>query len=146
MIINYSQFTPWASLIGGLLIGVSATVFILGLGRIAGIAGIVAGALQGVARGSTRGQSATLLFLVGLIAAPWLWTLFSPLPPMRSVAGPGMLIFAGLLVGFGVRMGNGCTSGHGVCGLSRLSRRSLVNVITFVGAGVVTVVALRMLS
>ncbi len=146
MTIDYSQFTPWASLIGGLLIGVSASVFILGLGRIAGIAGIVAGALQGVASGSMKGQSARLLFLVGLIAAPWLWTLFSPLPPMQSVAGTGMLIVAGLLVGVGVRMGNGCTSGHGVCGLSRFSMRSLANVFTFIGAGVVAVTAVRLLS
>ncbi len=146
MTIDYSQFTPWASLVGGLLIGVSASVFILGIGRIAGIAGILASAMQGVASGSMRGQSARLLFLIGLIVAPWLWTLFSPLPPMQSVTGTGMLIAAGLLVGVGVRMGNGCTSGHGVCGLSRLSIRSLFNVLAFIGAGVVAVTALRLLS
>ena len=146
MTLDYSQFTPWASLIGGLLIGLSATVYILGLGRIAGIAGIVASGLQGFARGSLRGQSVPLWFLIGLIAAPWLWVLFTPLPPMQSVAGTPMLIVAGLIVGVGVRMGNGCTSGHGVCGLSRFSIRSLVNVLMFIAAGVLAVTALRLLS
>ncbi len=146
MNIDYSHFTPWASLAGGLLIGVSAAIYILGLGRIAGIAGIVGGVLQAIRSGSFRGQSERLLFLLGMIAAPWLWTLFKPLPPMQSVAGAGTLVIAGLLVGIGVRMGNGCTSGHGVCGLSRFSLRSLANVIMFIGAGVATVTIVRLLS
>lgn len=146
MNIDYSHFTPWASLVGGGLIGISASVYILGLGRIAGIAGIVGGALQGLVRGSWRGQSVRLSFLLGMISAPWLWMLFRPLPPMQSVAGTGLLVVAGLLVGVGVRMGNGCTSGHGVCGLSRFSGRSLANVITFIAAGVVAVTLVRHLS
>ena len=143
MQIDYTHFTPWASLVGGVLIGLSATVYILGLGRIAGIAGIVGTALQGLVRGSVRGQGGRLSFLGGMIVAPAIWALFRPLPPMTSVAGVGSLVMAGLLVGIGVRMGNGCTSGHGVCGLSRLSLRSLVNVIAFMGAGMATVYVLK---
>ncbi len=146
MNIDYSHFTPWASLAGGLLIGLSASLYILGLGRIAGIAGITGSALQGLLRASWRGQSVRLSFLLGMIAAPGLWMLFRPLPPMQSVAGSGLLVVAGLLVGVGVRMGNGCTSGHGVCGLSRFSVRSLANVITFVATGVVAVGLVRHLS
>lgn len=143
MNIDYAHFTPWASLIGGLLIGLSATVYVLGLGRIAGIAGIVATSMQGLMRGSFRGQAARLWFLIGMVAAPALWALFRPLPPMTSVAGTGTLLAAGLLVGVGVRMGNGCTSGHGVCGLSRFSPRSLANVLAFMGAGVVAVYVVK---
>lgn len=143
MSIDYAHFTPWASLIGGLLIGLSATIYVLGLGRIAGIAGIVGTALQGLTGGSLRGQAARLWFLLGMVAAPGLWGLFRPLPPMTSVAGTGMLLVAGLLVGVGVRMGNGCTSGHGVCGLSRFSPRSLANVLTFMAAGVVAVYVVK---
>ena len=143
MSIDYTHFTPWASLVGGLLIGLSATIYVLGLGRIAGIAGIVGTALQGLTRGSLRGQAGRLSFLLGMVAAPALWTLFRPLPPMTSVAGTGTLLAAGLLVGVGVRMGNGCTSGHGVCGLSRFSLRSLANVLAFMGAGVIAVYVVK---
>lgn len=143
MSIDTTHYTPWASLAGGLLIGVSASLYVLGLGRIAGIAGIVGAALQGLMQGSLRKQGVRLAFLFGMVAAPMLWTLFAPLPPMTSVAGTGMLLLAGLLVGIGVRMGNGCTSGHGVCGLSRFSPRSLANVVAFMGAGVVAVYVVR---
>ena len=143
MHIDYAHFTPWASLVGGLLIGLSATIYVLGLGRIAGIAGIVGAALQALMRGSVRAQGARLAFLLGMIVAPAAWTLFRPLPPMTSVAGTGTLLAAGLLVGIGVRMGNGCTSGHGVCGLSRFSSRSLANVAAFMGAGVVAVYVVK---
>lgn len=143
MNIDYAHFTPWASLIGGLLIGLSATVYVLGLGRIAGISGIVATAMQGLMRGSLRGQAARLWFLIGMVAAPALWVSFRPLPPMTSVADTGTLLLAGLLVGVGVRMGSGCTSGHGVCGLSRFSPRSLANVLTFMAAGVVAVYVVK---
>ncbi len=143
MSIDYAHFTPWASLIGGLLIGLSATIYVLGLGRIAGIAGIVGTTLQGLMGGSLRGQAARLWFLIGMVAAPGLWVFFRPLPPMTSVAATGPLLVAGLLVGVGVRMGNGCTSGHGVCGLSRFSPRSLANVVTFMTAGVVAVYVVK---
>ncbi|MEO7335915.1 MAG: YeeE/YedE family protein [Caldimonas sp.] len=146
MSIDYQHFTPWASLIGGLLIGLSASFYVLGLGRIAGIAGIVGSAWQALTRGTLRGQGVRLAFLLGMAAAPTLWSLVAALPPMTSVASTGALLAAGLLVGVGVRMGNGCTSGHGVCGLSRLSIRSLANVLAFMGAGVIAVFVVRHLS
>jgi uncharacterized membrane protein YedE/YeeE len=139
MNIDYSHFTPWMSLVGGLLIGLAATIYILGVGRIAGIAGIVGAVLRALTRGSLRQQGLRLAFILGMVVAPALWTLFAPLPPMISVASTGTLLAAGLLVGVGVRMGNGCTSGHGVCGLSRFSPRSLANVVAFMGTGVVAV-------
>ena len=142
MAIDWNQFTPAASLVGGLLIGAAAALYVLGAGRIAGIAGIVGGALQSL-RGRGAGASASWAFIAGLLVAPWAWRLAAPLPPATVSAGPALLVAAGLLVGFGVRLGQGCTSGHGVCGLSRFSLRSLVNVLAFMGAGVATVAVLR---
>jgi uncharacterized protein len=136
------EFAP--ALIGGALIGLASSLLILGAGRVAGIAGIVGGALQSLVLGRAPGRDAIRwAFIGGLLLAPWVWRLFAPLPSATSGAGPVLLIAAGLVVGIGVRMGNGCTSGHGVCGLSRLSLRSLVNVLAFIGAGVVTVFVLR---
>ena len=143
MHIDSIHFTPWASLVGGLLIGLSASLYVVGLGRIAGIAGIVGDTLRALLAGSLRGQAARVSFLFGMVVAPTVWILFRPLPPMTSVAGTVPLLAAGLLVGVGVRMGNGCTSGHGVCGLSRFSLRSLANVLAFMGAGVVATYAIR---
>ena len=143
MTIDFTHFTPGMSLVGGLLVGLSATLLMLGVGRIAGVAGIVGGMLQALAHGSFAGQGVRVAFVAGLLIAPALWQLVLPMPVATAVAAPGMLTVAGLLVGIGVRMGNGCTSGHGVCGLSRLSSRSLVNVLAFMTAGVATVYALR---
>ena len=142
MTIDWTHFTPWASLAGGLVIGAAAALYALGAGRIAGISGIVGGAL-GSLRGRAAGASPSWAFIVGLLLAPWLWQFVAPLPAVRVDAGTGALVVAGLLVGFGTRMGQGCTSGHGICGLSRLSLRSLVNVAVFMAAGVVTVAVLR---
>ena len=145
MNIAWNSFTPWASLAGGLLVGLAASLYVLGVGRIAGIAGIVGGALQSVLAASARsaGVSLSWLFVAGLVAAPWLWRAFAPMPPSTVDAGPTALMAAGLLVGIGVRMGQGCTSGHGVCGLSRCSLRSLANVLAFMGAGAATVFVSR---
>jgi uncharacterized membrane protein YedE/YeeE len=143
MHIDWEHFTPWASALGGVLIGLSASIFVLGLGRIAGISGVVGGFLQGAMRGTLIAQGVTLTFLLGLVASPLLWSMFRPLPPMTSATGTLGLLAAGLLVGVGVRMGNGCTSGHGVCGLSRLSIRSLVNVVVFMIAGMIVVFITR---
>ena len=144
MTIDWNHFTPWTSLAGGLLIGLATLLLVLGNGRIAGIAGMVGGALQALLSGQRVPRNAgRWLFLAGLVAAPWVWRLFAPLPTTRVDVGWLAIIVAGLLVGVGVRMGNGCTSGHGVCGLSRLSLRSLANVLAFMGAGVVTVTVLR---
>jgi uncharacterized membrane protein YedE/YeeE len=144
MNISWTQFTPWASLTGGLLIGAATALFLFGNGRIAGIAGIVASPLKALLTGrSLRPDVGRLAFVVGLLLAPWVWRAVAPLPVASVDVGKAGLLFAGLLVGIGVRMGNGCTSGHGVCGLSRFSPRSLANVLAFMGAGVVTVFVLR---
>jgi uncharacterized membrane protein YedE/YeeE len=142
--IDWPHFTPWASLAGGLLIGLASALLILGSGRVAGVAGIVGGALQGALRGLQPGRDALRwAFIAGLCAAPWLWRMAAPLPASTLTASTAVVVAAGLVVGFGVRMGNGCTSGHGVCGLSRFSLRSLVNVLAFIGAGVATVYVMR---
>jgi uncharacterized protein len=144
MTIDWGLLEYAPALIGGALIGLASSLLILGAGRVAGIAGIVGGALQSVVLGRAPGRDAIRwAFIGGLLIAPWVWRLFAPLPAATSRAGPVLLIAAGLVVGIGVRMGNGCTSGHGVCGLSRLSPRSLANVLAFMGAGVVTVFVLR---
>ena len=144
MTIDWNAFTPWHALAGGLLIGAASGLFVLGNGRIAGIAGLVASPLRALVAGKSLAPERTrLLFLLGLLLAPWAWQLVAPLPPGPVDVGTLGLVAAGLLVGIGVRMGNGCTSGHGVCGLSRLSLRSLANVLAFMGAGFVTVYVLR---
>jgi uncharacterized protein len=144
MAIDWGLLEYAPALIGGALIGLASALLILGAGRVAGIAGIVGGALQSVVLGRSPGRDAIRwAFIGGLLIAPWVWRLFAPLPTATSRAGPVLLIVAGLVVGIGVRMGNGCTSGHGVCGLSRLSLRSLVNVLVFMGAGVVAMLVLR---
>ena len=144
MTIDLAQFTPWTSLAGGLVIGLATALFLFGNGRIAGIAGIIASPLRAVLSGSSlRPDLSRLLFVLGLLLAPWAWQLVAPLPAARVDVGTLALVAAGLLVGVGVRMGNGCTSGHGVCGLSRFSLRSLVNVLAFMGAGFATVFVLR---
>jgi len=139
MTIAWDAFTPWSSLAGGVLIGLSAALLILGSGRVAGISGIVGGLLR------PGGPDTTwrLAFLGGLLVAPLLWRLFAALPEAQPVAGGGLLVVAGLLVGIGTRYGSGCTSGHGVCGLSRLSPRSLVATLAFMGAGFATVYVVR---
>ena len=144
MTLDWEQFTPGLSLAGGLLIGAASALYVLGNGRIAGIAGILASPLRTILRGDSLGpERVRLLFLAGLLVSGWVWRLFAPLPEARLDVGIGGLVVAGLLVGVGVRLGNGCTSGHGVCGLSRFSLRSLANVMAFMGAGVVTVFVLR---
>jgi uncharacterized protein len=144
MTIAWSEFTPWHALGGGALIGAAAALYVLGVGRIAGIAGIVGTPWKALwQRRQLAGQGLRLWFVLGLLLAPWLWRLVAPWPQVQVDASPPMLLLAGLLVGVGVRMGNGCTSGHGVCGLSRGSPRSLANVLAFMAAGFVTVFVLR---
>ena len=142
MQIDWNHFTPLASTAGGLVIGAAAGLYILGAGRIAGIAGIVGAALRS-RRWRASGAALAWTFIAGLVLAPACWRGFAPLPDIHVDVGAGGLVVAGLLVGFGVRLGNGCTSGHGVCGLSRLSLRSLVNVLAFMVAGAMTVFVLR---
>jgi len=137
--IDWLHFTPWRSLAGGMLIGVAAAVLLLFNGKIAGISGILGGLLR-----PTQGDVAwRLAFLLGLLAAPLLYGLAAPLPEVRIDASLTTLIVAGLLVGAGTRYGSGCTSGHGVCGLSRLSPRSMVATAAFMLSGFATVYAVR---
>ena len=134
------NFTPVSALIGGGLIGLASVVLMLFIGRIAGIAGI-AGGLFG-ANGSEIGWR--LAFIAGLIAGPFLVPLAGGTIPDITIGAPlPMVVAAGLLVGFGTRLGSGCTSGHGVCGLSRLSPRSLVATLTFMAAGAAVVFVFR---
>ena len=140
MTIDWAHFTPWASLGGGLLIGLAAALFVLLNSRIAGISGIVGGLLHKPARGDIAWR---LAFAGGLIAAPLLYGMVVPLPPVSLDTATPWLIVAGLLVGFGSRLGSGCTSGHGVCGLSRLSPRSLVATGLFMAAGFAVVFVVR---
>lgn len=139
MTIDWNAFTPWASLAGGVIIGISAAMFVLLNGRIAGISGVLGGLLKPV-RGDISWRAA---FILGLVGAPLLYALFTELPRPRIDAGYAGLIVAGLLVGVGTRLGSGCTSGHGVCGVSRLSPRSLVATATFMAAGFTTVYVVR---
>ncbi len=139
MNIDWNAFTPGAALMGGALIGLAAALFVLFNGRIAGISGIVGGLLQ--PRPGDVSWRAT--FVAGLVISPSIYQLFEPLPDLRIDASTGMLLLAGLLVGVGTRYGSGCTSGHGVCGLSRRSPRSLTATLTFMAAGFATVFVLR---
>ena len=144
MTIAWNAFTPESALLGGAVIGLASALYILGNGRVAGIAGIVASPLRAILTGGKlSAEGPRLLFIAGLMLAPWLWRVVAPLPQISVDVGMLGVITAGLLVGIGVRMGNGCTSGHGVCGLSRFSGRSLVNVLAFMGAGVVAVYVMR---
>jgi uncharacterized membrane protein YedE/YeeE len=139
MTIDWENFTPWASLAGGIFIGLATAMLLLFNGRVAGISGIVGGLLRPV-KGDIGWRIA---FVLGLMLAPAAFSLFAPLPPVRIDASSMLLFAAGLLVGIGTRYGSGCTSGHGVCGLSRLSPRSLVATIAFMLAGFATVFVVR---
>ena len=139
MSIDWNAFTPWSALAGGMLIGLATALFVLLNGRIAGISGVLGGLLKPVA-GDVLWRVA---FVGGLIVAPLVYALFAVVPAVNIDAEYGALIAAGLLVGVGTRYGAGCTSGHGVCGLSRLSPRSLVATLVFMGAGFVTVFVMR---
>ncbi len=139
MTIAWNAFTPLHAVIGGSLIGCSAAAMFLLLGRIAGISGVLGGVLH-----PTPGEGAwRLAFLGGLFTTPFVLALFAPLPVPQIDASPGTLVLAGFAVGLGTRYGSGCTSGHGVCGVSRLSRRSLVATLAFMLTGFLTVAALR---
>ncbi|UPT85105.1 YeeE/YedE family protein [Bradyrhizobium barranii subsp. apii] len=136
-----TPFTPMASLLGGALIGLSAVLLMWATGRIAGVSGIAARLFPPY---EDREFAGRLAFVAGLVAAPILVRIVSGNLPVQTIAaGTPVLIVAGLLTGFGAVWGSGCTSGHGVCGLSRLSLRSLVATITFMSAGIATVFVMR---
>jgi hypothetical protein len=134
------NFTPLSALLGGALIGLSAALLWLLDGRIAGISGILGG-LASMASGDAAWR---LAFLVGLVGAPWLYAVAAGgVAPIGITSSVPLLIAAGLLVGFGTRLGSGCTSGHGVCGVARLSPRSLVATAVFMAAGFAVVFLVR---
>ena len=139
MTIDWIHFTPWASLAGGVVLGIASAMFVLLNGRLLGISGILGGLVQ-PARGDTGWR---VTFIAGLVAAPFLWRLLADLPAPRVEASGAVLVIAGLLVGWGTRYGSGCTSGHGVCGMSRLSPRSLAATVAFMAAGFATVYVVR---
>ena len=142
MNLDWANFTPWSSLTGGIVLGIASALFILINGRILGISGILGGLLP-PKLGDTSWRIA---FLLGMFAAP---TVFHAVVPAEYINAPRieatewMIVVAGLLVGVGTRYASGCTSGHGVCGLSRLSPRSLIATASFMGAGFVTVFVVR---
>ena len=138
MSLDWSHFTPWRALAGGGLIGLAAAWLILLNGRVAGISGMVGQLLSPGGDKSWR-----LAFVAGLLLSPWLYRLFAAPPTLASGGQAWLLIAAGLLVGFGSRLGSGCTSGHGVCGLARLSPRSLAATLTFMAAGFAVVWLMR---
>ena len=142
MQIDWLHFTPWTSLLGGIMLGVAAAALFLNSGRILGITGIV----EGLLKPKPGDTSWRLAFLLGLFAAPLVAKLLLPaelIHAPRIDANWAMVIVAGVLVGYGTRWGAGCTSGHGICGLSRLSVRSLVATLSFMGTGFVTVFVIR---
>ena len=137
-----TEFTPFTSLLGGALIGLSAVVLLASHGRIAGISGIVSRILPPSV--DKAGLPQAIIFLIGLLLAAPLWFLLTGAAPVQVVSGNGLLlVIAGLLVGFGSVIGNGCTSGHGVCGVSRGSARSIAATIIFMATAFVTVFILR---
>ena len=139
MMIDWNNFTPWTALAGGALIGISAALFILLNGRIAGITGIIGGLFK-----PAKGDAAwRIAFTIGLIIAPAVWLFFSDLPDTKIDANYWLLVIAGLIVGYGARLGSGCTSGHGVCGISRLSPRSIIATLAFMATGFFTVFVAR---
>jgi uncharacterized membrane protein YedE/YeeE len=141
MTLDWTNFTPWSALAGGVLLGLASAAFILINGRVLGISGILGGLLS-----PRRGDwSWRVTFLLGLLVAPLVMSLAAPdlLRAPTIAASDLAIVAAGLLVGFGTRYGSGCTSGHGVCGLSRLSPRSLVATLAFMAAGFATVFVIR---
>ena len=142
MQIDWIHFTPWSSLMGGILLGIAAGALFLNSGRILGITGI----LEGLLTPKSDDSSWRLVFLLGMFASPLAAKFLLPaelLHVPRIDANWAMVIAAGLLVGFGTRWGAGCTSGHGICGLSRLSVRSLVATLSFMSTGFITVFVIR---
>ena len=134
------HFTPLSALLGGTLIGLAAVLLLATLGRIAGISGILAGTITR----SSDGRGWRFAFLGGLIGGALLVRALSPEPvPVSMVVGPPAIVLAGVLVGVGTRLGNGCTSGHGVCGMARLSTRSIAATLTFMATGALTVFFVR---
>jgi hypothetical protein len=134
MIINWAEFTPLRAILGGLMIGVAASCIAIFNGRIAGISGILSQLMQ-VKNAPKNHFAWRLCFIFGLLCSSWIYQLFQPLPIIVNGSSMIILIIAGLIVGVGTRLGSGCTSGHGVCGLGRMSFRSFIATLSFMGSG-----------
>lgn len=139
--INMASFTPWTALIGGLIIGLAASVLIVGSGHIMGMSGILKSSLSQLPTLSWQ-----LVFVIGMAVATWGYGLIFGFPQLEMGQPIWKIILAGLLVGFGTRLGSGCTSGHGICGISRLSPRSITATILFLSSGVLTATLFTMLQ
>lgn len=139
MIVDWQHFTWLDALLGGLLIGIAAAAFMMLNGRVAGISGILGGLL----RWQPQDRAWRLAFLMGLVLAPLVYANTLQMPDIRIDASFPLLLAAGMLVGFGTRLGGGCTSGHGICGVARRSQRSWVATSVFMGIAVVTVYLMR---
>ena len=139
--INMASFTPWSALIGGLIIGLAASVLIVGSGHIMGMSGILKSSLSQLPTLSWQ-----LVFVIGMAVTTWGYGLIFGFPQLEMGQPIWKIILAGLLVGFGTRLGSGCTSGHGICGISRLSPRSITATILFLSSGVLTATLFAMLQ
>ncbi|MEO6420692.1 MAG: YeeE/YedE thiosulfate transporter family protein [Polyangiaceae bacterium] len=142
MTVDASNFTPYSALLGGALIGLAATLLLQANGRVAGISGIVGGLLPRTT-GETESSAWRATFVVGLLAGGLLFAIFRPSTFGAPVASAAVIAIAGLLVGIGTELGSGCTSGHGVCGISRFSSRSLVATLTFMLTGALATFVVR---
>lgn len=131
--IDMANFTPWSALIGGIMIGLAASILIVGIGKIMGMSGILKSSLVSLPRFSWQ-----LMFVIGMAITTWLYSLLIGFPELEMGQPLWKIIAAGLLVGFGTRLGSGCTSGHGICGISRLSGRSITATVLFLFSGIVT--------
>ena len=131
--IDMASFTPWSALFGGLLIGLASAILIVGIGKIMGMSGILKSSLASLPKFSWK-----LMFVIGMAITTWLYSLIIGFPELEMGQPLWKIIVTGLLVGFGTRLGSGCTSGHGICGISRLSGRSITATILFLFSGVVT--------
>ena len=139
--IDMASFTPWSALIGGLIIGLAASVLIVGSGHIMGMRGILKSSISQLPKFSWQ-----LVFVLGMVVATWGYGLIYGFPQLEMGQPIWKIIVAGLLVGFGTRLGSGCTSGHGICGISRLSARSITATILFLSSGIATATLFAMLQ
>ena len=140
--IDFTNFTPYSSLLGGLIIGVAVVLFFITTGRLAGISGIVSSTLE-----KNENKFSNLLFIIGLVLGPLVFIFFSQNNVVfKMTSSIPLIIVGGLLVGLGTKIGRGCTSGHGICGISRFSMRSFVATIIFMIFAMITVYFLQLLE
>ncbi len=137
--LDLMNFTPFQSFTGGLLIGIAVVIFFISTGRLAGVSGIVNSTLT-----NSRNRAINILFILGLISGPIIFMFFSKNSiPFQVTTSVPLIIFGGLCVGMGTKIGSGCTSGHGVCGISRFSIRSIIATLLFIFSAIITVIILN---